>query len=118
MAVYAVLCSSLMGVWTWCGSDSAVLHSGSLLWGLPLGFGVGALGMGLVSFKHQLTQTILVFECLTLIPSGAFWDVQTCAPTAELWLHGYWSWTVPIPWLPGYICLQGCRMQEIRELSS
>lgn len=88
---------ALMCVWTSCGSDSAVLHSRSLLWGLPLVFWVGALGKGLVGLKHQHTQSILVLECLTLISSSAFWDVETCAPTRELWLHGYWSWTVPFP---------------------
>lgn len=69
---------ALMCVWIWYGSDSAVLCSGSFLWGLPLVFWVGALGVGLVGLKHQCTQTILVFECLTLVPSGVFWDVQTC----------------------------------------
>lgn len=52
--VLALLC-----VWTWYGSDSAMLCSGSLLWRLRLVFWVGALGMGLVGLKHQLTWTIL-----------------------------------------------------------
>lgn len=116
--LFLLSCAALICVWTWCCSDSSVLHSGSLLWGLPLVFLVGALGMGLVGLKHQHTRTILMFECLTLIPSGAFWGIQTCAPTIEPWLCGYCSWAVPIPWLPGYSCLQGRRMQGIRELSS
>lgn len=70
--------------------------------------------MGLVGLKDQCTRTILVFECLTLIPSGAFWDLQTRAPITELWIQLLDSSHSLTAWIQ---LLQGHRMQGIRELS-